>query len=217
MPSGELVDHLERYAAASGAPARARPARCSRSSRAGAATGGRGLREPGWRATSSWPPARPDGRTCPAHRPRARPGHRPVPALRYRNPGQLQPGRRPRRRRLGVGRPDRRRAGPGRAVASCSPSGSHTRMPRHYRGMDLHWWLERTGGWPRTIDTVARDPARPGASRRSSWPAGRRTTRAATVVDLATLQALGRRARRTAGARSPAAWPRSPATSRPRP
>lgn len=36
--------------------------------------------------------------------------------------------------------------------------GSHTRMPRRYRGVDLYWWLERTGRLGRTIDTM-RDPA----------------------------------------------------------
>lgn len=35
--------------------------------------------------------------------------------------------------------------------------GSHTRMPRRYRGMDIFWWLERTGRLARTIDDV-RDP-----------------------------------------------------------
>jgi putative flavoprotein involved in K+ transport len=35
--------------------------------------------------------------------------------------------------------------------------GRHTRMPRRYRGMDIFWWLERTGRLARTIDEV-RDP-----------------------------------------------------------
>jgi putative flavoprotein involved in K+ transport len=35
--------------------------------------------------------------------------------------------------------------------------GRHTRMPRRYRGMDIFWWLERTGRLSRTIDEV-RDP-----------------------------------------------------------
>ena len=35
--------------------------------------------------------------------------------------------------------------------------GRHTRMPRRYRGMDIFWWLERTGRLSRTIDDV-RDP-----------------------------------------------------------
>ncbi|HEU4514851.1 MAG TPA: NAD(P)/FAD-dependent oxidoreductase [Nocardioidaceae bacterium] len=32
--------------------------------------------------------------------------------------------------------------------------GRHTRMPRRYRGMDIFWWLERTGRLARTIDDV---------------------------------------------------------------
>jgi putative flavoprotein involved in K+ transport len=36
--------------------------------------------------------------------------------------------------------------------------GRHTRMPRRYRGMDVFWWLERTGRLGRTIEEV-RDPA----------------------------------------------------------
>lgn len=30
--------------------------------------------------------------------------------------------------------------------------GSHTRMPRRYRGMDAFWWLDRTGSFDKTID-----------------------------------------------------------------
>jgi putative flavoprotein involved in K+ transport len=33
--------------------------------------------------------------------------------------------------------------------------GGHTRMPRRYRGMDIFWWLERTGRLARTIDEVS--------------------------------------------------------------
>lgn len=32
--------------------------------------------------------------------------------------------------------------------------GRHTRVPRRYRGMDIFWWLERTGRLARTIDEV---------------------------------------------------------------
>ena len=35
--------------------------------------------------------------------------------------------------------------------------GRHSRLPRTYRGMDIFWWLERTGTLDRTIDDVA-DP-----------------------------------------------------------
>lgn len=30
--------------------------------------------------------------------------------------------------------------------------GGHTRLPRHYRGRDILWWLDRTGALDRTID-----------------------------------------------------------------
>ena len=39
--------------------------------------------------------------------------------------------------------------------------GRHTRMPRRYRGMDIFWWLERTGRLARTIDEVRRPGRRP--------------------------------------------------------
>jgi putative flavoprotein involved in K+ transport len=35
--------------------------------------------------------------------------------------------------------------------------GSHTRLPRRYRGMDIFWWLDQIGGLDRTIDEVG-DP-----------------------------------------------------------
>jgi putative flavoprotein involved in K+ transport len=37
--------------------------------------------------------------------------------------------------------------------------GSHTRLPRRYRGMDIWWWLERLGVLDQTIDK-AQDPQR---------------------------------------------------------
>ncbi len=40
--------------------------------------------------------------------------------------------------------------------------GSHTRLPRRYRGRDILWWLDRTGSMDRTIDDVVD----PGAARR---------------------------------------------------
>ncbi len=42
--------------------------------------------------------------------------------------------------------------------------GGHTRIPRRYRGMDIYWWLQRTGRLSRRIDDVA-DPV---AARRES-------------------------------------------------
>ncbi|GAB7007095.1 NAD(P)/FAD-dependent oxidoreductase [Nocardioides sp. AN3] len=68
--------------------------------------------------------------------------------------------------------------------------GGHTRMPRRYRGVDLYWWLERTGRLSRTIDTM-RDPV---AARHE--PSYQIVGRApgdprSADLDLGTLQALG--------------------------
>jgi putative flavoprotein involved in K+ transport len=35
--------------------------------------------------------------------------------------------------------------------------GGHSRLPRHYRGMDIYWWLERIGTFDRTIEQAS-DP-----------------------------------------------------------
>lgn len=43
--------------------------------------------------------------------------------------------------------------------------GRHTRIPRRYRGMDIYWWLQRTGRLDRRIDEV---PDRAAARRESS-------------------------------------------------
>ena len=32
--------------------------------------------------------------------------------------------------------------------------GSHTRMPRRYRGVDIYWWMETTGRLARTVDDM---------------------------------------------------------------
>ncbi|WP_426592595.1 NAD(P)-binding domain-containing protein [Cellulomonas sp. McL0617] len=68
--------------------------------------------------------------------------------------------------------------------------GGHTRMPRRYRGLDIFWWLERTGRLARTID----DMPDPEAARRepSFQLVGRRRDSDAHVdVDLSTLQSNG--------------------------
>ena len=68
--------------------------------------------------------------------------------------------------------------------------GRHNRMPRRYRGMDIYWWLERTGRTARTIDEV-RDPE---AARRepSMQLVGRRGHQSGPRdLDLGTLQARG--------------------------
>ena len=49
-------------------------------------------------------------------------------------------------------------AGAGRDVVLAV--GSHTRLPRLYRGMDIFWWLERIGSLDRTIDQLSDEIAR---------------------------------------------------------
>lgn len=79
-----------------------------------------------------------------------------VPALAYRSPRGLRPGG-----VLVVGASasgvqiadELARAGRRVLVAA----GRHTRVPRRYRGMDIYWWLQRTGRLDRRIDEVA-DP-----------------------------------------------------------
>lgn len=68
--------------------------------------------------------------------------------------------------------------------------GRHNRMPRRYRGMDIYWWLERTGRTARTIEEV-RDPD---AARRepSMQLVGRRGHQSGPRdLDLGILQARG--------------------------
>jgi putative flavoprotein involved in K+ transport len=103
----------------------------------------------------------------------------------YRNPGQLPPGG-----VLVVGASatgvqlahDLRIAGRDVTIAV----GSHTRVPRTYRGMDIYWWLDRLGLLDKTIDEMP-DPvlARREPSLQLVGRADRRS------LDLATLQAGG--------------------------
>jgi putative flavoprotein involved in K+ transport len=68
--------------------------------------------------------------------------------------------------------------------------GSHSRMPRHYRGFDIYWWLEATGRLTREFDDVReRDAAR----REPSLQLIGRShgARPASEVDLAALQRHG--------------------------
>ncbi|HEU4544219.1 MAG TPA: NAD(P)-binding domain-containing protein [Jiangellaceae bacterium] len=64
--------------------------------------------------------------------------------------------------------------------------GTHTRLPRRYRGMDIMWWLEQLGALDRTVDEVSdlnrarRDPS----SQLTGSYGGR-------GLDLATLNDLG--------------------------
>lgn len=68
--------------------------------------------------------------------------------------------------------------------------GRHTRMPRCYRGMDVFWWLERTGRLARTVDEL---PDREAARREHSMQlVGRGAVGAVeSDVDLAALQRRG--------------------------
>jgi putative flavoprotein involved in K+ transport len=64
--------------------------------------------------------------------------------------------------------------------------GSHSRLPRRYRGMDIMWWLEQSGMLSRTIDEVP-DPrqarTQPSLQLRGGTPAEQ--------ADLGTLDRLG--------------------------
>ena len=188
MPGGELVRHLERYAATSGAPLELGREVFQ------VAPVGRGYRvvadSATWLARNVVVATGPTGRPhVPATAHELDPEIDLVPALRYRNPDQLQPGG-----VLVVGASASgvqiadELARAGRRVVLAA--GSHTRMLRHYRGMDVHWWFEMTGRLATTIDTVAdpvearREPSLQLAGRAPSDPRGE-------LVDLATLQALG--------------------------
>jgi len=188
MPSGELVQHLERYAATSGAPLELGREVFQ------VAPVGKGYRvvadSASWLARNVVVATGPTGRPhVPATAHELDPGIDLVPALRYRNPDQLRPGG-----VLVVGASASgvqiadELARAGRRVVLAV--GRHTRMPRHYRGMDLHWWLECTGRQATTIDTVTdphrvrSEPSLQLAGRAPNDPRGE-------VLDLATLQALG--------------------------
>jgi putative flavoprotein involved in K+ transport len=64
--------------------------------------------------------------------------------------------------------------------------GRHTRLPRRYRGMDIYWWLHRTGRLDRRVTELA-DP-RSGRHEPSLQLVGREQARA---VDLPALQSRG--------------------------
>ena len=112
-----------------------------------------------------------------------------IPAPAYRNPAQLPPG--------GVLVVGASASGvqiadelvrAGREVVLAA--GGHTRIPRHYRGMEIFWWLDRTGRLARTIDDTT-DPARLRAES-SLQLVGRSPNRgSAYPVDLAALQSRG--------------------------
>jgi putative flavoprotein involved in K+ transport len=68
--------------------------------------------------------------------------------------------------------------------------GRHTRMPRQYRGMDIFWWLERTGRLARTIHEVA-DPAAARREPSMQLVGGATSVDYPREVDLVSLQARG--------------------------
>jgi putative flavoprotein involved in K+ transport len=148
LPAAAFVRHLERYAASFAAPVM---------------TGTR-VREvvrndAGYRVdtdTDRWHAQHVVVATGPHGRPRVPAGLDParvLPASAYRNPQSLAPGG-----VLVVGASSSgvqiadELARSGRDVTLAV--GGHTRVPRRYRGMDVHWWLQATGRLARTIDTM---------------------------------------------------------------
>ena len=103
----------------------------------------------------------------------------------YRNPGSLPPGGVlvVGASATGVQLADELRSA-GRDVTIAV--GTHTRMPRSYRGMDIYWWLARLGVLDKTIDEM---PDRVLARHEPSAQLVGRPDR--RVLDLATLQADG--------------------------
>lgn len=188
MPVGELVRHLERYAATSGTPLELG----REVHQVSADDGGYRVVTDGhtWRARHVVIATGAAGHpNVPAAVHGLAPSVARISALDYRNPDRLPAGgvlvigasasgaqiadelaRAGRRVMLAVGR--------------------HTRLPRSYRGMDAYWWLQETGRLARTIDTMP-DPA---AARRepSLQLVGRPTTDArGPEIDLGTLREAG--------------------------
>ena len=188
MPADELVGHLERYAATSSAPLElgrevlevARHDEGYRVVADGAAWLARHV------VIATGPIGRPN---IPASTHGLSADVHVLTAARYRNPDGLPDGG-----VLVVGgsasgaqiADELARAGRKVVLAV----GGHTRIPRRYRGMDVHWWLDRTGRQARTIDTVS-DPV--AARREPSFQlAGREPGDARGVdVDLNALQDVG--------------------------
>lgn len=188
MPAPELVGHLERYADSSAAPLELGREVLEVAS---AAEGYRVVTD-----GASWEAPHVVVATGPTGRPRIPAAVQGLSddvhvlsAADYRNPDQLPEGG-----VLVVGASASgaqiadELARAGRRVVLAV--GSHTRLPRRYRGLDVHWWLDQTGRQARTIDTV-QDPV---AARRepSVQLAGREPcdVRGADI-DLNTLRAAG--------------------------
>jgi putative flavoprotein involved in K+ transport len=153
MAVGELVAHLERYAESFEAPVRTGTTVLSVTT---TGTRYRVVTDQG-----TWTSRHVVVATGPWGTPRVPEGVDPVTsglhlttASRYRNPQALPDGG-----VLVVGASSSgvqiadELARAGRRVVLAT--GRHTRMPRRYRGMDIFWWLERTGRLARTIDEVS--------------------------------------------------------------
>jgi putative flavoprotein involved in K+ transport len=154
MTAGEVVSYLEGYAAAAPVETDSPVELLARTGDGFAVVTGRGH----WRATNvviatGWcdrpavPPMAQDLDATIAQ----------VPATQYRNPDSVPSG--------GVLIVGASATGvqladelvrAGREVVLAV--GSHSRLPRSYRGMDIYWWLERIGSLDRTIDELP-DPA----------------------------------------------------------
>jgi putative flavoprotein involved in K+ transport len=188
MSVPELVDHLERYADASGTPLVPGTTVLDVSQSRGryhvATDNGSWLADNVVVATGpTGRPHMPDGVE------RLDPDIAVLPSSQYRNPSQLPPGG-----VLVVGASASgtqiadELARSGRRVVLAV--GSHNRMPRSYRGMDVFWWLEQTGRLAREDDgrsldaTAPREPSLQLAGRAPNDHRG-------TAADLSVLQDLG--------------------------
>jgi putative flavoprotein involved in K+ transport len=156
LSSSELVGHLERYAASFAAPVitSAPVLEIAPSAGPGAARF-RVVTEAGtWQARHVVVATGPYGQPrLPAAAAGIANGLRMITASAYRNPAALAPG--------GVLVVGASASGvqiaqelvrAGREVTLAV--GRHTRVPRGYRGMDIFWWLDKTGRLARTVDDV---------------------------------------------------------------
>ncbi len=146
---------------------------------------------------------------------RRRAGARRGPADRRGVPLAVEPARRRRagRRRSASGvQIAHELAGAGRRVVLAV--GSHTRLPRRYRGRDILWWLDRIGSLDRSIDQVP-DRRAPGPSRRCNSPdtEGRRVWTSTCCGGPGSGWSAGCAARRYRTPSSPTTW-RTPSARR---
>ncbi len=182
MPSGELVGYLSAYARSFGSPVK------SWSAVTDVRPGAEGFQvtttDGAWLARNVVVAAGPRPRV-PALSAALAPDVEQLHTNRYRKPSALRDGG-----VLVVGASasgvqiaaELRRAGRDVVLAV----GTHTRLPRRYRGMDIMWWLEQLGALDRTVDEVSdlqkarRDPS----SQLTGGHGGRN-------IDLAALRDLG--------------------------